>query len=107
MSTNITLSAPVAISEQSGLRCPHCGFDHLHQVSVTCFERREDAPTVRRTRISGTALAQEDVPQEGSGNPSRRRHGVVIAFECEGCRQTTELSFAQHKGQTLVEWRTP
>jgi hypothetical protein len=39
-------------------------------------------------------------------NPSTRRHGLIIDFECETCSANPiQLRFAQHKGTTLVSWR--
>jgi hypothetical protein len=38
-------------------------------------------------------------------NPSERRQGLAIAFSCEDCDAKLELTIAQHKGNTIVEWR--
>ena len=50
------------------------------------------------------ALTSE-IDNKGSGNPSWRRHGLAICFECEFCGRTSELTIAQHKGQSLLAWR--
>ena len=60
------------------LRCPHCGGDNTHHFSVA-YERNEDDP-------------EKD---------------ITIRFRCEACLRISELTFAQHKGETLVKWRAP
>jgi hypothetical protein len=60
------------------LRCPHCGGNNTRHFSMT-YERNEDDP-------------EKD---------------IAISFRCEGCRRILELTFAQHKGETLVKWREP
>src|SRR5262245_35871385 len=87
------------------LQCPHCGSDYLHQRCVTVYERKEDAPLTIKTEVSRSGANVMTVPSESSGNPSSRRHGLSIVFECEGCPYRPELTFEQHKGVTVVEWR--
>jgi hypothetical protein len=60
------------------LRCPHCGGNNTHHFSVA-YERNEDDP-------------EKD---------------IAISFRCEACLRISELTFAQHKGETLVKWRGP
>jgi hypothetical protein len=58
------------------------------------------------TRISanwGTAESQI-LPSDLAANPSARRHGIRIEFECEDCGHASQLTLAQHKGETLVAW---
>lgn len=40
-----------------------------------------------------------------SGNPSARRDGLAIRFTRENSKMD-ELTFAQHKGETMVAWRS-
>ena len=81
------------------LLCPGCGGDYLHHDRVEVFERKEDAETGLRVVVSAeTVQADSDI----SANPSWRRHGFVIHFFCEHCQGWSSLSFAQHKGQTIV-----
>ena len=49
--------------------------------------------------------AHKEIDSKRSGNPSLRRHGLAICFECEFCGRTIELTIAQHKGQSLLAWR--
>jgi hypothetical protein len=94
-------------ADTAWLVCPNCGGTNLHQDAVTVFDvEQEDAKKVTRTRVSGGVVSSHLVPNRGSGNPSRRRHGLVISFECEGCTASPiELRIAQHKGNTEVSWR--
>jgi hypothetical protein len=80
------------------LLCPECGGFYLHHSTVTVFTRsEEDAESV--TMIVGLPVfANLD-------NPSKRRDGVAIRFACEGCEFEGELTIAQVKGYTNVEWR--
>jgi hypothetical protein len=97
------------------LNCPRCGFDYLHHREVEVFSRSEDAPTVRRVTVVGVTapggivgdcgpVTVEHIPEAGAGNPSGRRDGLVIHFECEGCGTGLMLNIAQHKGSTFMEW---
>ena len=84
------------------LLCPNCREFYLHHDRVTVFGRvQADAPS--------TALEIEDmrvrVVRDAKGNPSSRRHGLAIRFWCEHCDVISELTVAQHKGITMVEWR--
>ena len=72
------------MSTKSVARCAHCGGEHLHRTGG-----------VVRTAMFITTDADY-------GNPSSRRDGVAIELICEECHQSTEISFAQHKGETYV-----
>ncbi|CAL8972815.1 hypothetical protein RHODGE_RHODGE_01013 [Rhodoplanes serenus] len=97
--------AAVQANQVGALLCPRCGFHCLHHGRVTIFERqREDSDDLVMTVVdrSGTATSVADAR---SDNPSDRRHGLAIAFECEGCGEGIELTIAQHKGETHLAWR--
>jgi hypothetical protein len=85
------------------LLCPRCGDDYLHHGRVEVFARTEDATGVHTTVEAETVRVDRDL----TGNPSGRRHGVTIAFSCEGCPDDPDLllTIAQHKGQTFLAWR--
>jgi hypothetical protein len=89
------------------LSCPCCGGQFLHHGRVTIFhrERGEDSPRTLETSVEGPVTLCNITPSATSANPSSRRDGFAIAFYCEECRLDAELTFAQHKGQTLVQWR--
>ena len=107
------------ITDGGMLRCPGCGNTNLHQYEVAVFYRLEDADEVLRTTVVHGAspdwhgnhqlpqrrLMVDEMPNDGSGNPSSRRHGLVIRFWCEHCSSRPELVVAQHKGAEFCEWR--
>lgn len=87
----------------STLFCPSCGFDHLHQDTVTVRNRvGEDCPGVRVTIDGPSARLEPEVQFEG------RRDDIAISFWCEGCGgekgRRLILRVMQHKGQTFVYW---
>jgi hypothetical protein len=87
------------------LLCPRCGEDYLHHGRVEVFDRIEDAATGLHTVADGSGVR---VDHDLTGNPSSRRHGVTVAFDCELCDTTgLVLTIAQHKGQTFLTWRWP
>lgn len=81
------------------LLCPHCENEYLHHNQVEIFERKEDA-----TEGLHIIVSEKDMNVDWclTRNPSSRRNGLIIHFECENCHRCSELSFAQHKGVTLV-----
>jgi hypothetical protein len=89
---------------------PRCGADNLHHLSVTFFARAEDAPTVTRARTDGFTTTMDTLGSDAAGNPSTRRDGISIQFQCEQCggvgpHDVLELTIAQHKGSTEIGWR--
>ena len=81
------------------LACPKCGREEVHPKVVKVWMRGEDEATPGMAIVSGGSM----VPISNEENPSPRREGVIIAFECEaGC--LFGLRIWQHKGPTLIEW---
>ena len=81
--------------------CAHCGHENTHLHSVETFSQKEDSITgihVTAGIIDGTCTVSVDT--DVSGNPSSRRDGVIVYFECETdeCGKLTALFIAQHKG---------
>jgi hypothetical protein len=81
---------------------------------VTVFHRIEDDEMITQTVVTGTSATVEAVPDSRTTNPSSRRDGIEIEFQCELCHwekssdpanQRMFLRIAQHKGKTLLEWR--
>jgi hypothetical protein len=83
------------------LECPNCGFDYLHQGVVEIFDRTEDAESGRHLLIDGSSTL---IDSNVAGNPSPRRHGMTVEFECENCTGPKVLAIIQHKGQTFIYW---
>jgi hypothetical protein len=93
--------------EDNILLCPRCSSNNMHQGAVTVFNRTEDAKDVQVTAITPDSEAvTTTIPNQTTSNPSSRRHGLLIDFECELCFDAGKLTLAvyQHKGLTLVEW---
>jgi len=87
------------------LTCPRCGESYLHHIETNVYERGEDDKTGVHIKIRKSKVI---VDNNMDGNPSRRRHGMIIGFYCEHCNndKRTDLimfSISQHKGQTFIE----
>jgi hypothetical protein len=97
------------IAVNGSLCCPDCGNLYLHHSYIVAFHRDggEDAPRTVETRVDGRRANCRIMPSAASDNPSPRRDGIVIGFQCEDCVTRLELTLAQHKGQTSITWRTP
>jgi hypothetical protein len=86
------------------LCCPSCGGRNLHHAYVSSYDRScEDAALNMLTIVRAGCLVQAPCPTKQ--NPSSRRSGVAIGFWCENCPEKCELTVAQHKGESAVEWR--
>lgn len=83
------------------LKCPACGFNCLHHEKVEIFERTEDAEIGLHVTVSG---GEAETNTNLSGNPSPRRHGLLVYFSCEGCSAISTLSLIQHKGNTYMKF---
>lgn len=97
---------PVSFSDDihgvQALACPSCGSSHLHHGDIEVYDRGEDQPEGLHVAITDAGTVTDRCLR---GNPSDRRHGLAIRFECENCAMDMELTIAQHKGNTLVAWR--
>lgn len=83
------------------LRCPSCGNNYLHHETIEIWERGEDKECGLHIVIDD---GKSSIDTDLKGNPSMRRHGLTIAFSCEGCSARPVLSFTQHKGNTCVDF---
>jgi hypothetical protein len=95
------------INEYNGetvLVCGHCDSNYIHHKTVTVYSRPHEDGNVSETEVSGTGdvVARK---QSTGRNPSSRRDGIAIGFWCEQCHYYAELTIAQHKGQTCLQWR--
>lgn len=87
------------------LNCPCSGEGNLHQGNVTIFMRREDGNTTTVIAQDGRSAQISDFPSADTCNPSPRRSGMLIEFECEQCPEAKlQLAIFQHKGHTFMEW---
>lgn len=83
------------------LECPHCGGNNLHQEHADVYFRAEDAPT--GVHLSGSDRGYT-VGTRLDGNPSSRRDGMKITFNCEQRCPKSVLGIVQHKGTTFIGW---
>jgi hypothetical protein len=100
-------SFSTATIAHDALTCPQCRGDSLHHGQVTVYDRREDAPRITKIEVQDRTANITAIGNKDSGNPSERRDGVAIRFWCESCDTTSELTIAQHKGASLLGWRSP
>ena len=98
-------------TESGVLICPRCGDRNLHHGRVTVFDRAEDSSHTDVSTVVDGVSTTHRMPSTEADNPSRRRDGLIIEFRCEICcdwdkfDSFLELRIAQHKGQTLLEWK--
>ena len=88
---------------EKSLICPSCKNGWLHQRAVRVFFRAEDAKDgvsalVDASGVSATYWANQEA------NPSLRRDGVAIQFDCETCDAVSVMQIVQHKGNTHIGW---
>ena len=81
------------------IACPRCGCEEMHLQNMRTWLRGEDED------IPGLSLEMDGSvrPIIGAANPSARREGMTLEFECEaGC--CSQLTIWQHKGPTFIQW---
>jgi len=81
------------------LQCPSCGSIYINHECVEIFDRGEDDETGLHVTITPGKLS---VDNNLTGNPRKRRHGLRIVFDCEGCKVKPVLTIKQHKGNTAI-----
>ena len=108
------------------LMCGNCGMEFLAHSKIEIYEReKEDANECLYVKVEGRQLARCDGRRiieinsekhlsdpihshwrgaSSADNPSSRRSGVAITFDCEGCSMKQLMTIAQHKGQTLIDF---
>ena len=98
-SKQVKLSDEISSEGENVLHCPNCDGFYLHQEKTEVFERGEDSPTGLHVNIQDGAAK---VDQIITGNPSPRRHGLTVHFNCETCDSAVQMVVYQHKGNTFV-----
>jgi len=93
----------VQIDEDGNLYCP-CGSSYLHQTNIKVFQREEDAKDGFHVEIDMEEGVKIDNKVINWSNPSPRRQGIIIEFDCENCDAFPQLLIYQHKGQTIIGW---
>jgi pyruvate-formate lyase-activating enzyme len=100
-----TMSLPIFEDYCEGyggsLECPNCQSYCTHQIAVDVFFRYdEDSLHGIHAFISSLKMMVDTDMKE---NPSRRRQGLRITFECEQCDVPFYMTIIQHKGTTYVD----
>jgi len=113
------MNFPISDGEWDAIDCPGCGENNLHQRGIEAFFREEDSPTGIHAIID--PLVQNiNTKALQRPNPSSRRDGIKILFDCEHCHGTQtyvdgsvhgphrsefyEMHIVQHKGSTYIYW---
>lgn len=82
--------------------CPYCDDAYLHHNDVAIYNRAgEDSYHGLAIHAKFDSVTIND---DMAGNPSGRRNGLMIHFECENCSRTSKLALYQHKGVTYLHW---
>jgi hypothetical protein len=88
---------------EMNVKCPGChepNGNHIDEISAEV--RYDDAP-IRQVKLALTSGELSTVQTDDTlGQHSRRRHSVTLKMWCEFCCGEFDISFAQHKGATLV-----
>ncbi len=96
---------PLTIHPNGYLLCPHCGLGMLHQDLVDVYRRNneDDAHGIHIVTDGPSVTIDSDAED---GNPSNRRDGMELWFECEFCtEEAVMLVIHQHKGSEFIGWR--
>lgn len=88
----------------STLQCPKCHGFYLHQGNTTVYHRKEDEDWTTVIAQDGENVVATKFPSADTHNPSSRRQGLTVEFECENCTGTLTFAMQQHKGSTYLEW---
>ena len=97
--TRMQLSDVASDKSEITVKCPNCGSEYLTHGSVHIFNRREDSKEGVHFKIAANNC---ELDGDMLGNPSSRRHGLLIQFSCEGCDAGVFMCVAQQKGLTTV-----
>lgn len=91
--------------DENTLICPCCGGNNLHQETVELFWSKDNNDlTYQYAKSSFDNTYVDPAYRPSRNNPSSRRQGMLIHFECEGCDSYPELAIFQHKGSTYIKW---
>lgn len=85
------------------LNCPNCNGAYIHHYKIEIFSRKEDAKTGLHIC---TEYDQISIDQNLIDNPSPRRHGLKIYFNCEECKVQSRLALFQNKRNTMFSFES-
>lgn len=92
----------IGLSYGAELECPCCGGPSLHQERVQVFWRHDENSSENVRTVTSTDTYTSEYTR--GKNPSPRRDGILITFDCENCDGMPELAIIQHKGGTYFKW---
>ena len=81
------------------LLCPKCHCNNLHQTAVDVYFRPEDATHGIHAHVDFEGVKTD---MDVDNNPSARRSGLYITFECEQCDGNKDLLVYQQIGRAHV-----
>jgi hypothetical protein len=91
----------------NSLTCPGCEEINLHQEScITFWREKEDSIECNTTLTKHKLTENKDMYWASRNNPSERRDGLLIQFNCEHCDCDPVLGIWQHKGTTFIAWHS-
>lgn len=99
--SNVSKILDEGYSQYATLKCACCGSDNTHVKSLVWFRRSEDAHHCHTIAASLSGETKQ-LKTTNKLNPSARRDGIRIIYDCENCGEYSSLNIAQHKGATLV-----
>jgi len=100
--SNVTFSSD-SLGLGMHMHCPTCGHDCTHQTRVEVYHRQGDASDApgQRVIVDGVTV---HVDRDMTNNPSYRRDGIRIYFQCElEDHPEFSVTIVQHKGRTFFE----
>tara|TARA_R110000796_G_scaffold192445_1_gene309123 strand:+ start:296 stop:727 length:432 start_codon:yes stop_codon:yes gene_type:complete len=96
------------LEDGTWLQCPICNGPNLHQGSVGVYHLGTPSEYLLEHQVIVDTTTQEVndgyIPLGTGMNPSSRRQGMRIAFECEVECDVPDLIIYQHKGTTVIGW---
>jgi hypothetical protein len=83
------------------LKCAGCGEEYTRVKGVYWFRRGEDRSSCD-TGFLTLSGHQGAVKTSNKLNPSARRDGLRVIYNCEHCETISSLNIEQHKGNTYI-----
>ena len=80
------------------LKCAHCLGEYTHVRAITWFRRDEDCDNCNT--LFADIKTQKTMVTTNQLNPSARRDGLRVIYECECCGEYSSMNISQHKGLT-------
>jgi hypothetical protein len=87
------------------IKCPNCGeAGDIHPISAAAYMREEDSKTGNYARVTRDQVETVSGGELPPCNPSERRDGFTLLFECWECDRVLIMDIFQHKGPTYLSW---